>query len=58
MVLKTDRLLFREFVENDWQAVLAYQQNSDYLNYYEWTERSAEDAREFVAMFLDQQLAN
>ncbi len=55
MVLKTDRLLLREFVENDWQAVLAYQQNSDYLKYYEWTERSAEDAREFVAMFLDQQ---
>ena len=55
MVLFTDRLLLREYMENDWQAVLAYQQNSRYLRYYEWAERSEQEVREFVAIFLDQQ---
>jgi ribosomal-protein-alanine N-acetyltransferase len=40
---------------NDWQAVLAYQKNPRYLKYYEWTERTEQEAREFVAIFLDQQ---
>ena len=55
MILATERLVLREFVENDWPAVLAYQQNPLYLRYYEWTERTPEGAREFVQMFLTQQ---
>ena len=55
MVLTTDRLLLREYLEKDWQAVLAYQQNPEYLKYYEWAERSAEEVRDFVAMFLENQ---
>jgi RimJ/RimL family protein N-acetyltransferase len=58
MVIRTNRLLLREYVENDWQAVLAYQQNPKYLKYYQWTERSTEEVREFVAMFLDYQQEN
>ena len=57
MLLTTERLNLREFVEEDWPAVLAYQQKSEYLKYYEWTGRSAEDVRDFVRMFLDQQQA-
>ena len=52
MQLVTERLLLREFVEGDWSAVLSYQQDPRYLLYYPWTERTEEDAREFVAMFL------
>lgn len=48
MELRTDRLLLREFVEADWRAVLAYQSDPRYLRYYEWEERTAEDARAFV----------
>lgn len=55
MILTTERLVLREFVESDWQAVLAYQSNPLYLRYYEWTERTPEAVREFVQMFLDQQ---
>ena len=55
MILATERLVLREFVEDDWPAVLAYQQNPLYLRYYEWTERTPEGAREFVRMFLAQQ---
>ena len=55
MILTTERLLLREFLESDWQAVLAYQSNPLYLRYYAWTERTPEEVRQFVQMFLDQQ---
>ena len=55
MRLETPRLLLREFVADDWPAVLAYQSDPLYLRYYYWTERTAADVRDFVQMFLDQQ---
>jgi [ribosomal protein S5]-alanine N-acetyltransferase len=55
MELITDRLLLREFVEEDWAAVLAYQSDSRYLRFYHWTERNETDVRGFVRMFLRQQ---
>lgn len=58
MQLTTDRLVLREFVEGDWMAVLAYQRKPDYLRYYDWEDRSAEEVRDFVNMFRDQQNAN
>ena len=55
MMLTTERLLLRDFVERDWEAVLAYQQDPLYLRYNEWTSRNPEEVREFVQMFLDHQ---
>jgi [ribosomal protein S5]-alanine N-acetyltransferase len=55
MILTTDRLLLREFAENDWPAVLAYQSDPRYLRLYHWTERSAEDVQTFVQMFIGYQ---
>ena len=55
MILTTERLLLRDFVESDWEAVLAYQQDPLYLRYNEWTSRTREDVREFIQMFLDHQ---
>ncbi len=56
MIITTERLVLREFVEEDWPPVLAYQRNPLYLRYYEWTEdRTAEQARDFIRMFLVQQ---
>lgn len=57
MQLRTERLLLREFCEGDWEAVWAYQNNPLYLRYYEWTDRTQEDVRDFVQMFLNQQQA-
>jgi RimJ/RimL family protein N-acetyltransferase len=48
-------LLLREFVEADWETVLAYQSDPLYLRYYAWTERDEAGAREFVGWFLAQQ---
>jgi [ribosomal protein S5]-alanine N-acetyltransferase len=55
MIIRTERLLLREFVEDDWRAVLAYQRDPRYLRYYEGTDRTEADARAFVQRFLDYQ---
>jgi [ribosomal protein S5]-alanine N-acetyltransferase len=55
MNLETNRLLLREFEEDDWERVLAYQSDPLYLRYYHWSDRSAEDVKAFVQMFLDAQ---
>lgn len=55
MELLTERLRLREFVASDWPAVLAYQSDPRYLRLYAWSQRSAEDVRAFVQMFIDQQ---
>lgn len=55
MQLETERLILRDFVAEDWQAVLAYQVDPLYLRYYPWTERTAEDAQSFVRMFCEWQ---
>ncbi len=55
MLLTTERLVLREFIEGDWEAVLAYQQNPLYLRYYAWHKRKPEAVREFVHRFIVQQ---
>lgn len=55
MILTTERLILRDFVVDDWPAVLAYQRDPRYLRYYEWEDRTAEDVKDFVQMFVDQQ---
>jgi [ribosomal protein S5]-alanine N-acetyltransferase len=54
MILTTRRLVLREFEEEDWSAVLAYQSDPLYLRYYSWTHRTEQDVRDFVRMFLAQ----
>ncbi len=55
MRLTTERLLLRDFVENDWHAVHVYQSDPRYLRYYPWSSRSPEEVKAFVRRFLDQQ---
>ena len=57
MLLSTPRLILRDFVSDDWPAVLAYQRDPRYLRLYEWEDRTADDVREFVQMFVDHQSA-
>lgn len=53
--MTTERLILREFVDDDWRAVLAYQSDPLYLRYYPWEGRTEVDVQQFVAMFLEQQ---
>lgn len=55
MELKTERLILREFVQEDWREVLAYQSDPRYLEYYAWTSRTAEKVQEFVQRQIDNQ---
>jgi RimJ/RimL family protein N-acetyltransferase len=55
VILTTERLLLREFVEDDWRAVLAYQSDPRYLQFYAWDFRTANDVRAFVRRFIIQQ---
>jgi RimJ/RimL family protein N-acetyltransferase len=57
MELTTSRLILREFVENDWQAVFEYQSDPAYLRYNPYFYRNESDVRSFVRMFIEWSLA-
>jgi ribosomal-protein-alanine N-acetyltransferase len=57
MKIATPRLILREFMFEDWPAVLAYQSDPRYLHYYAWQDREPEEVQAFVQSFLDQQQA-
>jgi [ribosomal protein S5]-alanine N-acetyltransferase len=52
MKITTDRLILREFQEADWEPILSYQSQDQYLRFYRDDHRSADDARAFVRMFM------
>ena len=52
MQLITERLVLRDFVETDWQEVLAYQSDPRYLRYYAWEGRSPSEVQAFVDRFI------
>ncbi|WP_414624648.1 GNAT family N-acetyltransferase [Calothrix sp. CCY 0018] len=55
MLLTSERLILREFTFEDWQAVLAYQSDSRYLQFYEWENRKRKDVEAFIQIFIEQQ---
>lgn len=52
MQLITNRLILREFAENDWQAVFAYQSDPAYLRYSPYFYRNEQDVCSCVNMFI------
>jgi [ribosomal protein S5]-alanine N-acetyltransferase len=48
MLLETERLWLRDFVEDDWKAVYAYQVNPHYSRYYNWTNRTEEEVKQLI----------
>ena len=55
MRIATEWLLLRDFVIDDWPAVLAYQRDPRYLRDYPWSDRTEADVPDFVQMFVGQQ---
>lgn len=55
MNFTTHRLTLREIVEDDWQAVLAYQAKPDYLRFYSWEQRTERDVQDFIKRFINWQ---
>jgi RimJ/RimL family protein N-acetyltransferase len=52
MIIRTERLLLREYTDQDWPSVLAYQSDPRYLRYYPWTERNETSVKELLGQFL------
>jgi RimJ/RimL family protein N-acetyltransferase len=52
MELETERLLLREYVPEDWRAVLAYMLKPGYDEHYEAQERDEAYARDFIGWFV------
>ena len=55
MRITTDRLTIREYSPDDVPAVLAYQRDPRYLQYYAWPDRSQDDVKAFLKTFIDWQ---
>jgi RimJ/RimL family protein N-acetyltransferase len=57
MHIKTARLVLRDFVPEDWRAVLAYQRDPRYLRFYDdaWANRTDDQVRAFVEMLIGYQ---
>jgi RimJ/RimL family protein N-acetyltransferase len=55
MKLETERLVLRDFVKEDWERVLEYQSDPQYLRYNAWKGRTPEAVQEFVGWFLAHQ---
>ena len=55
MRITTGHLTLREYTPDDVRAVLAYQRDPRYLQYYVWTNRDEEDVKAFLKPFIDQQ---
>jgi RimJ/RimL family protein N-acetyltransferase len=52
LTVRTERLRLREIEAGDWQAVLQYQRQPEYLQFYPWTERTRTDVQQFIEMFV------
>jgi RimJ/RimL family protein N-acetyltransferase len=46
--IETDRLLLRDFVEEDWRAVHEYGSDPEVVRYLPWGPNTEEDSRDFI----------
>ena len=52
MELQTERLILRDFIEEDWQVLYRYRSDDRFTRYSPWDIRSASDTREMVKEFI------
>ncbi len=53
MLRTTDRLEFREFAEDDWQAVHDYASDAEVARFMQWGPNTEQDTQEFVRKAID-----
>ncbi|GCE26263.1 alanine acetyltransferase [Dictyobacter alpinus] len=53
MILTTERLILRDFEEQDWKPTLEYQSDPEFLRYNPWTQRSEMDVRSLIRIFIN-----
>jgi ribosomal-protein-alanine N-acetyltransferase len=52
VILRTERLILREFTADDWQATYAYQSDPRYLRFYDYDDITQRQVQAFVYMFI------
>lgn len=52
MILRTERLILREFTAADWREVYAYQTDAEYLRFYDRDAVTERQVQAFVYMFI------
>lgn len=52
MILRTERLVLREFTADDWRSVFAYHTDPRYLRFYDREEVGERDTQAFVYRFI------
>jgi RimJ/RimL family protein N-acetyltransferase len=52
MTIETERLILREFNENDFSRMYEYQNDSRYLEFYEYNEKSEEEVLRLLNMII------
>ena len=57
IILTTERLLLRDFVEDDWRAVHEYAVDPEVVRYVEWGPNTEQHTQEFIARTISQQQA-
>lgn len=55
LILQSERLILRDFTENDWKAVFEYQSNPAYLKYYPSPPRAENHTKNLVDLFISWQ---
>jgi len=53
--IETDRLLLREFAEDDWHDVHAYAADPEVVKFMDWGPNTEEDTKAFIALAMDLQ---
>jgi len=48
VIIRTERLILREFDETDWQAVHSYASDPEVVRYMDWGPNTAEETKEFI----------
>ncbi|WP_408097525.1 GNAT family N-acetyltransferase [Peredibacter sp. HCB2-198] len=58
MILKTDRLILRNYEPADWERVHIYGSNPDFSKYEVWGPNTLEDTKKFIADMVEQSKAS
>jgi len=56
MQIQTDRLLLREYINTDWEAVHEYARQEDILIYEAWGPNHVDDTLAFIELVIDDQM--
>lgn len=55
MILVTERLMLREYVEEDWKQVHEYASDAELVKFMDWGPNTIDDTKDFLRVMLENQ---